>query len=262
MNPFQNKESGKTRLLILPILCPTVNKRSPPKLPLEGDKLFSDEFIAFLHKTFMQTAKLLFVVAEMLGAVGTAETGVGIFKVTLGCEPGTQLPAEKQQQGQCHKHIGQGMPEENQGSEHHDKVPVIYTAAAAALVHHHPALEGAEEENADHVAHRIGEGNKNEHAPVDDSAEIQRKNQGIESDPEDNDRQHGFEGALSQGLFTGITSGAVILLEVLLAAHALELGGEEAKQHFQRENHRVNKRQKAVFKACKHAVMLDFANNI
>lgn len=46
----------------------------------------------------MQTAKLLFVVAEMLSAVGAAETGVSVFKVALWSEICAQLPAKKQQQ--------------------------------------------------------------------------------------------------------------------------------------------------------------------
>ena len=242
MNPFQYKDSGKTRILILPILCFAVNKKALQRIFWRAKSLFSDQLIAFLYKAFVQTAKLLFVVAEMLCAVDTAEAGVGILKIALRSEPGTQLPAQKQQQRQCNEHIGKGMAEENQGSEHHDEVPVVDTAAAAALVHHHPALERAEEENADHVAHRIGQGNKNQQAPVNDTAEIQCKNQSIQSDPENNDGKYGPEGAFSQRLFPCIAAGSVILLEVLLTAHALKLGGEEAQEYFQRENHCINQR--------------------
>ena len=39
-----------------------------------------------------------------------------------------------------------------QRSEHHGIVPVVYTAAAAAFVFHHPFLERAEEEYADHIS--------------------------------------------------------------------------------------------------------------
>ena len=154
------------------------------------------------------------------------------------------------------------MAEENQRGKHHDEIPVINTAAAAALVHHHPALEGTEEENTNHVAHRIGEGNKNQHTPVNDAAEIQSKNQSIQSDPENNDGKYGPEGAFSQRIFPCIAAGNVILLEVLLAAHTLKLGGEESQEYLQRENYCVKQRQKAVLKACKHAVVLYFAYNI
>ena len=91
----------------------------------------------------------------MLGAVGSAETCISVFKVTFGSEVCAQLPTKKQKQGQRNKHISKRMAEEYKRSEHHDKVPVVDTAATAALVHHHPALEGAEEEYADHVTHGV-----------------------------------------------------------------------------------------------------------
>ena len=106
----------------------------------------------------MKAFKLLFMVAEVLRTVGAREHGVGVVIVALRTQISAQLPADKKQKGEANKHIGQRVPEEDEGSEHHDKVPVIDTAAAAAFVLHHPCLEGAEEKNANHVAHGIGKG--------------------------------------------------------------------------------------------------------
>ena len=100
----------------------------------------------------MQAAQLLFVVAEMLRAVGAAKTGIAVLEISFRSKICTQLPAQQEQQRQAKQHICKRVPEENQGREHHYKVPIVNPAAAAAFVEHHPALEGAEKQNAYHVA--------------------------------------------------------------------------------------------------------------
>ena len=202
------------------------------------------------------------MMAEVLTAVCAAETGVSIFKIALGSEIGAQLPAQKEQQRKSHKYIGQRMTEENKRSEHHDEIPVVNTAAAAALVKHHPALEGAEEKNTDHIADRIGQRNKNENTPVDYACKIECKYYRIESQPGENDRGNGFCGAASQGLSVNFGTGLEILFEVLLASHALKLGRKETQQHLKRKYNRIYNRQNAELKAGEHTAAAELADNI
>ena len=229
---------------------------------MEGLKSLSDKLIAFLDKALVQTVKLLFMMAEMLGTVCAAETGVCILKVALRSEVCAQFPAQQEQRGKPHENIGQRVTEEYQRCEHHDEVPVIYTAAAAALVHHHPALEGAEKEYANHVTDGIGKRNEDKHTPVDEPLEIENKDSAIENEPEKKHRTDGFKGAPSQLFSVIITAGAKVLPEVFLAAHALKTGGEKAKQNLKRKNRRVYEREDGVFKTGKHAAAVYFAQHI
>ena len=229
---------------------------------MEGLKSFSDKLIAFLDKALVQTVKLLFMMAEMLGTIYTAQTGVCILKIALGSEVFAQFPAQQEQRGKPHKNIGQRVAEEYQRCEHHYEVPVIYPAAAAAFVHHHPALERTEKEYANHVADRVGKRNQDKHAPVDKALEIKNKDTAIKNEPENKHRTDGFKGAPSQLFSVKITAGAVVLAEVLLASHALQSGGEEAQQNLKRKNHRVYEREGSAFKTGKHAAAIYFAQHI
>ena len=58
--------------------------------------------------------------------------------------------------------------ERQQRSKHHGIVPVVYTAAAATFVFHHPFLERAEEEYTDHIAYRVCERDQYENTAVYD----------------------------------------------------------------------------------------------
>ena len=71
------------------------------------------------------------------------------------------------------------MTEKYERGEHHDKIPVVYTAASAAFVFHHPCLEGAEKEDADHVTNGICQRHQDENTPVYNAGKVQRKNQCI-----------------------------------------------------------------------------------
>ena len=75
--------------------------------------------------------------------VGAAEK-IGIFRQIVNAQQAQTVPAAY----------------ENHGRPHHGEVPVINAAGAAALVFHHPGLEGAEKEYAYHIAYGKGERNK------------------------------------------------------------------------------------------------------
>ena len=62
------------------------------------------------------------------------------------------LPVNKQTKCKSQQQPCVNVFDEKKGGEHHGVVPVVYSAAAAALVLHEPGLEGTEEKNADNVA--------------------------------------------------------------------------------------------------------------
>jgi len=171
----------------------------------------------------VEAPQLLFVVAEMLGAVSAGEHLVCVLKVTLGSEISADLPAQQQNEAQSHKQVCKGVAEENERGKHHYKVPVVDTAAAAAFVHHHPCFKGAEEKDADHVTNRVCKGYENEHAPVDKAGKIKRKDDCIEGEPENDDRSDLPERTPAKSAAVKFTPGDKVLPEVLLAAHALKL---------------------------------------
>ena len=76
-----------------------------------------------------------------------------------------------------------GDDDKHDGGEHHREIPVIDTAGRAATVVHHPGLEGAEEEDADHVGDRIEQRNEHQNALIDDAQEIQGDENRVETYP-------------------------------------------------------------------------------
>ena len=111
--------------------------------------------------------------AELFVAVLAGETGVGAFCEALGTEPQGKLPAKQDDEGHGQKAPGVGVGDEEQGGEHHGEVPVVDTAGGTAAVLHEPHLEGAEEQDADHVADTVKEADQQENAHVDDMGEVQ-----------------------------------------------------------------------------------------
>ena len=89
------------------------------------------------EQLFMEAAQLLFVVAQLLFAVGAGEGAVRLLVKALWVHEVVQLPADEQQQAQCDKALGVGIIDDEQRREHHYIVPVIYPAGIAALVLHH-----------------------------------------------------------------------------------------------------------------------------
>ena len=70
-----------------------------------------------------------------------------------------------------------------QRSEHHGIVPVVYTAAAAAFVFHHPFLERAEEEYADHIAYRVCDRDQYENTAVYDVEKEKAEDEPVKKKP-------------------------------------------------------------------------------
>ncbi len=75
------------------------------------------------------------------------------------------------------------MWDEDERSEHHRKIPIIYAAIGAASVFHKPSLEGAEKEDAYHIANAVSEGDEYEYARVNDICEIENSDRAVEGKP-------------------------------------------------------------------------------
>ena len=95
------------------------------------------------------------VQAQLFAAVGTFQALICQGGETLGVELICKLPSHEESQRNEGKREGKASADEKHGSKHHCKVPVIDAAGGAASVAQKPALEGAEKEDAYHVAHRV-----------------------------------------------------------------------------------------------------------
>ena len=82
------------------------------------------------------------------------------------------------------------MPDKKQGREHRSVIPVIDPAGTAAFILHKPALEGAEEQNADQIAYRISAAEQNHHSVIQDFHHMQASEDTVENDP-DQGNEHG-----------------------------------------------------------------------
>ena len=77
------------------------------------------------------------------------------------------LPAKKQAERHQNQAPGMGMSDEHQRGEHHGKIPVVDPTDGTAAILHKPGLKGTEEQNADHIAHAVGQAKEDENTCVD-----------------------------------------------------------------------------------------------
>ena len=92
------------------------------------------------------------------------------------------------------------MGNKDERGEHHCKIPVIYAAIGAATIFHKPSLEGAEKEDADHIANAVSEGDEYEYARVNDICEIEYSDRAVEGKPSRRDGESAPRG-LQFGFF-------------------------------------------------------------
>ena len=93
---------------------------------------------------------------------------------------------------------------------------------------HHPGLEGAEEEDADHVGDRIEKRDEHQNALIDDMKEIERSEDCVQPSPANKDQQGDLPG-LEHWLL--LSARAIVPLVLLLATHRSGLRGDEALAH-------------------------------
>lgn len=116
---------------------------------------------------FYKTAKLFFVVAKLFGTVSAGKTAVGFLRKAFGMDADSNFPHQHQKKRYAEQAVSQNVVYKHQGSKHHCKVPVIYTARNTASVLHKPSLERAEEQNAYHIAYGICEADEYKYTFVD-----------------------------------------------------------------------------------------------
>jgi len=170
------------------------------------------------------------VVAELFLTLAAVQGTVGLFGKPLGVTADGDLPPDQQGQGAGQEAPGVPGGDKDQRGSHHGVVPVINAAGGAALVLHEPGLEGAEEEDADHVAHGVGQAHQQEDACVDDPGEIQAADGPVQGGPGQDDGQGGLPGLQVHPL-RRLVPGLVVFPELLLTAHTLQGGGEEPQDH-------------------------------
>ena len=126
--------------------------------------------------------QLFFVRAELLLAIHAAQRQIRRVGESFRMCMIDNLPFDEQnQRGQYQNEreridevpvLPFGDDDENEWGEDHREIPVVDAAGRAAAVMHHPCLEWAEEQNADHVRDAIEQGDKHQDALIDDMREI------------------------------------------------------------------------------------------
>ena len=93
--------------------------------------------------------------AQMFFAVCTPQGVIAALKKTFPVETVRNLPTKKEH---CRQQAGRGRhgaADTQKGRAQHQVIPIIDAAGNTAAIVHHPGLEGAEEQNADNIAHTI-----------------------------------------------------------------------------------------------------------
>lgn len=144
------------------------------------------------------------------------------------------------------------MYDQDERGEHHRIIPVVYTAAAAAFILHKPGLEGAEEENADHIADRVEEGYYDKDTRIDDAGEIEDGYRTVKRDP----YKEGDERALrAREIRLVHICRSEVASKLLLTPHTLKARGEEAQDHLRDEEHPdENKKPPIVLECTEHGI--------
>ena len=130
-----------------------------------------------------------------------------------------ELPRDKESQGDTEQAPGERVRDEHEGGEHHCVIPIIYTAAAAALILHKPSLEGAEEKNADHITYGIRKADDNEDRLINKIGEVKHSDSAVQCEPCE---RYGKCGLPRLKLWVCVLCGHEIARELLLTSHALE----------------------------------------
>ena len=182
--------------------------------------------------------------AKLFGAVGAIETLVCICGKALGADLVGYFPTNEQYHGDNKEGCGEPMPEnKHKGREHHREIPVVYTAVRAAAVAQKPSVEGAEKENADHVAYAVGKADEYKYSAVEHIGHVKDTEYHIQGYP----CGGAYKCTPPRNVFDLLSSrGLVITLELLLTAHAFVSGGKEAQYHFDEVNDPHDHKQKCL----------------
>lgn len=197
------------------------------------------------------------MVAEFFLAIFATDTLIGGRRKAFGVPPSCDLPAQKQEEREGDQCPRIGARDENEGREHHCEVPVVDAAIGAASIFHKPSLEGAEKQNADHIAHAVSKRDKHKNSGIDDLCVVEHTEDGVESDPSRCHREGARTRLQDRRSFA---RGDIIAGKLLLATGAFEVRREKAKRHFHREDNADGpKKPGRVFIAAKKPVAVTYS---
>ena len=160
------------------------------------------------------------MMAKLLGAVVTAYATVGLGRKSLGMKLIGDLPTRENYSRKTEESPGVKAGHKDTRGKHHNEIPVVYSAVRAASVLHHPGLEGAEEENADHIANTVCRAYYEQNTGVDNVKEVKRAYRSVKSNPGGEHDKCALPGHKLGLCFAG---GDEVRLKLLLTAGALKL---------------------------------------
>lgn len=141
---------------------------------------------------FEKMSKLNFVMAKLFLAVCTGKARVCVLGKSFGMDKDRKLPANKKQERNSEKRPRVNVFDKNEGSKHHCVIPIVDTAASAALVFHKPSLKRAEKEDTDHIADRIEKADEEKYSAINDICKIKRADRPVKQQPDERHEQGRF----------------------------------------------------------------------
>ena len=132
---------------------------------------------------FQKSHKGSFVTAQFFAAIATGKGGICLLVKPFGMDAAEDLPYQQEKHCHCEKTPGIKIIYKDKRRKHHGIVPVVYAAASAALVFHHPFLERTEEQDTYHIAHRVGKAYEYEDTFIDDICKEKGVNGSVEQQP-------------------------------------------------------------------------------
>ena len=130
--------------------------------------------------------------AKLRFTSGAFQTGICCIRKLFRVPAVGDFPAQQKNERTAEQAVIIHTRHEDEGGEHHCKIPVVNAAGRTAAVFHKPCLKGAEKQDADDVTDRIGKTDENQDALVNDAEEIQHTEQRIECNPDTCDQRSGF----------------------------------------------------------------------
>ena len=195
--------------------------------------------------------KSLFMSAELFFAVYTGKAHVCLLMETLRIKLAQHFPVYKQDQRHDEKRCVIFARYKYHRCKHHDKVPVVYTACAAALVFHHPLLERTEEQDTYHVADGIRHADTEKNSFTYHTEIKQCSDSSIKGYPAGSyysDRM--LWRYVRKRWLIAFCRRLIIFSELFLTSHAFKTGWEEAQQHFNGENDPNEWEEIGVYQKC------------
>ena len=175
------------------------------------------------------------MVTQLFLTHSTGKGLVGTFCKALGVLMHGVFPLDKEQKRKTKEGPRVSIFNKHKGCKHHCIVPVVYAAAAAALVLHKPGLEWAEEQNADNITNGISKAYKEQYACIYNPCKIQHTDYTIKCKPRSRHGEGGFC-RIELCSFALFEQAVVIACKLLLTAHTFVLRGKTAQNHLHKEH--------------------------